>query len=84
MDSDSRLAAAEAERDALLENDVRSWLAVALKQSALQADYQNSLSWRITQPLRLVRSYQLRLRQDGFASANAQAVAVLKKRLRRR
>ena len=84
MDQKSELAAVRAERDALLDQDVTTWLEEAVGRSASIADFQNSLSWRVTKPLRLFRSYQLRVARDGFISANAQAASVVRARVSKR
>ena len=83
-DIQHRLAQVEAERDALLNSDVAEWLEAVGQRGASVLDFQNSVSWRITRPLRLVRSYQLRASRDGWGSATAQAALLMRKRLRDR
>lgn len=83
-ESQSELSIVRAERDALLNHDVDVWLETVIERSVSVADFQRSLSWRITKPLRLLRGYQIRVTRDGFLSTNAQAFDLLRKRLIRR
>ena len=84
MDSpDCDPTALRAERDALLNDDVNAWLARISRGTSVE-DYQNSLSWRVTKPLRLARNLQLRVRRDGLVSAMSQATAAAQRRWSRR
>ena len=84
MDSsvdDSEADRLRAEVDLLLNNDVAAWLKVVRAKSAVASDYENSLSWRITRPLRLARSFQVKVREDGVRSAVGQAATRVRQKL---
>ncbi len=85
-----RLAGVEAERDELRREldsrsnaDVETWLAALRAQALVDTSFSNTLSWRITRPLRLMRSYQIKVSQLGLVPATRAAVAVARRRLRR-
>ncbi|TFC72403.1 hypothetical protein E3O45_12695 [Cryobacterium sp. TMS1-20-1] len=82
-----RLAEVELERDQLRseldarENDsVASWLEVVGTESRILGDIHNTLSWRITKPLRFVRKVQIKAVELGPARFSQLAVADLKRR----
>ena len=81
--NDQDVISIRAERDALLNADVESWLNRIAKVASAE-EYQNSLSWRVTRPLRLARTFQLRAKRDGLPSAVSQAAVVVKQRIARR
>mgnify|MGYP001427364305 CR=1 FL=1 len=70
--------------DELLNRDVATWLEQLRAEPGFVRDYERTLSWRITRPLRLARAFQVRLREDGVGPAVGQAVTVLKRSARRR
>lgn len=49
-------------------NLIRDWL-VDVEKISNSSNIQNTLSWRITKPLRAAKNFQLKWRQDGFGSA---------------
>ncbi|TFB66991.1 hypothetical protein [Cryobacterium sp. Hz9] len=83
----ARLAAVEAERDRLqAELDAReneslaSWLEVVGTESRVLGDMYNTLSWRVTKPLRFVRKVQIKAVELGPSRFSQLAVADLKRR----
>ena len=83
----SRLAEVESERDALQaeldaksNESIASWLTVVGTESRILGEMQNSVSWRVTKPLRLVRKVQLKVSQVGLGQVSQLAVADLKRR----
>ena len=72
-----------AERDALLEHDVATWLERVRSEGSSYRQFESSISYRITAPIRwagiLVRS----VRRDGVGETVGLAVAAVKKRARR-
>ena len=81
--NEEELVRVRAERDSLLNTDVDSWLS-SMQNVASVEDYRNSMSWKVTRPLRMFRMYQLVIARDGFSSATAQALAIVKRRVGRR
>jgi hypothetical protein len=86
-DLTARLAAVEAERDRLqAQLDAQSnqnldkWLQVVSDEARALGEIHNTLSWRITRPLRVVRKVQVKVAQVGVARASELAVADLKRR----
>lgn len=82
-----RLAAAEAERDELrarvnadLNDTVTDWLVSVVAYATVVPDVHNTVSWRVTRPLRLVRTFQLKVSQVGLRPA----VGIVASRARRR
>ena len=57
-----------AERDEILKSHFGRWLD-AIRIEADAYDYQRTLSWRITQPIRYVEAFFVRARHDGFGPA---------------
>lgn len=51
----SELAVLQAELDAYRNGVVDRWLDVTLSEGRIAREYENSLSWRVTRPLRLAR-----------------------------
>lgn len=70
------------ERDALVQNDVSAWLELVRTQSTSRRDYRNSLSWRITKPIRLAGLFSRKVRESGLRSALSLASASVTKRVR--
>lgn len=69
-----------AELDAQANQSIASWLNVAGTESRILGDMQNTLSWRVTKPLRIVRKIQVKFAQVGVAQFSQLAVADLKRR----
>ena len=69
-----------AERDALLEHDVATWLDRVRTEGSSYRQFESSLSYRVTAPIRwagiLVRS----ARRDGVGETVGLAIAAVKKR----
>ena len=73
-----------AERDALLERDVQAWLVWARDEAPAYRQFETSISWRVTKPIRWVGTFVRKVRSDGFASAVGLAFAVVKQRISHR
>lgn len=48
------------------------------------AEFESTVSWRITKPLRAVRTFQIRVGQLGFGTAVAHSMRYARRRLGRR
>lgn len=86
-----RLAAVEAECDRLrTELDARanesigSWLEVVGTESRTLGQMHNTISWRVTKPLRFVRKVQLKVSEVGIAKVSQLAVADFQRRFKGR
>lgn len=62
-----------AQVDALQNQDVQEWLTAAAKLAENNIDYVNTVSWRVTRPLRDMRTLQIYRRENG-ASATMRVV----------
>lgn len=60
-------------RDAVLAD----WVRVTADHAGALRDMQNSLSWRITRPLRLARTYQMKASEAGVLEATRIAAAMV-------
>lgn len=69
-----------AERDALLEHDVSTWLDRVRTEGAGYRDFENSISYRITTPIRWAGIFVRKVRSDGLGDALGLAFAAVKKR----
>lgn len=67
-------------RDAVL-ND---WVRITTHSAGAARAMQSSLSWRITRPLRLFRTYQFKAREVGSLEATRLALALVKDKVRGR
>ena len=86
-----RLAAVEAERDALraeldarANDSVGSWLEVVGTESRILGEMHKTLSWRVTKPLRFFRKVQLKVSEVGLAKVSQLAVADFQRRFKGR
>lgn len=64
----ARLREVEAQRDELLANDVVVWLDRMQHTAVPLGNYQSTLSWRVTAPLRALRTFQLSVGRIGFGA----------------
>lgn len=83
------LDAAVSERDRLRSDldaranaEVASWLTIVADESRALREIQQTLSWRITKPLRLVRKVQKKANEVGVYQVSQLAVADLRRRFR--
>ena len=83
-DSTGDLLSVIAERDALLQNDVDTWLTQVKQQSASYLDFEKSISWQATKPVRWAGAFVRKARSDGLADAVGYAMAVVRSRIARR
>ena len=72
------------ERDALLENDISTWLHFVKNDATSLRHFQNSISWRITKPVRLVGKFSRKLKEVGIVATVSLALAAITARVRRR
>ena len=68
------------ELDARSNEDVRTWLKVVGEETRMLASMTNTLSWRITRPLRLARTVQIKMKEIGLVRTSQLAVADLRRR----
>jgi hypothetical protein len=73
-----------AERDALLERDVQAWLVWARDEAPAYRQFETSISWRITKPIRWAGTFVRKVRSDGFGAAVGLAFTVVSQRVSRR
>jgi hypothetical protein len=69
-----------AERDALLEHDVSVWLDRVRAEGSSVREFESSISYRITAPIRWGGIFVRKVRNDGLGDAVGLAVAAVKKR----
>jgi hypothetical protein len=81
--TDGELERLRAERDALLQHDVTTWLDRVRAEGSSYREFESSISYRITAPIRWGGIFVRRVRSDGLGDAVALALAALRKRLRR-
>lgn len=79
-----RLREVEAQRDELLANDVAVWLDRMQHTAIPLRNYQSSLSWRVTAPLRAVRTFQLSAGRIGFGATVSLTWGYLRRRVGKR
>ena len=85
MDSESLPAAGDSTEksiEELSERTLQYWMtavSTSLVSNSIMHELQNSISWKITKPLRVVRSLQLRAAQIGYRRAARLAVERLKR-----
>jgi len=68
------------ELDARSTEDVRTWLKVVGEETRMLTNMRNTLSWRVTRPLRLARTVQIKMREIGLVRTSQLAVADLRRR----
>jgi hypothetical protein len=64
----------------MLNQEVSEWLAMERTLGAGVGDYESTVSWKVTKPLRLVRRFQYSVRDIGFASTLRLVVAFAARR----
>lgn len=79
-----RLREVEAQRDELLANDVAVWLDRMQHTAIPLGNYQATLSWRVTAPLRALRTFQLSVRRVGFGATISLSWRYLTRRVGKR
>lgn len=68
---------AEARLAELCDAVLSDWIRVTAEHAGALRDMQNSLSWRITRPLRLARTYQMKVSEAGVLEATRIAAAMV-------
>lgn len=69
--------------DQLLNDPLDSWVE-NMYVGGSAAEFESTISWRITKPLRAVRTFQMRVSQLGFGTAVAHSMRYARRRLGRR
>ncbi|MEJ3403529.1 hypothetical protein WDJ51_02170 [Rathayibacter sp. YIM 133350] len=64
--------------------ELSTWLKIVRDESRLLRDIRNTLSWRVTKPLRAARVVQLKVAEVGLVRTSQLAVADLRRRYRGR
>jgi hypothetical protein len=72
-----------AERDALLEHDVATWLDRVRTEGLSYRQFESSISYRVTAPIRWAGILVRTVRSDGLGHAVGLTVAAVKKRVGR-
>lgn len=71
------------EHDELMNRDFGAWLEMVRHEGGSLREYEKSLSWRVTKPLRLVRAFQVRVKEAGPRAALSDASTVIRRALSR-
>lgn len=71
-----------AELDALLNQELTEWVRKAHHDAGQLRDFEQSLSWRVTKPLRQIRRIQVGVREVGLRSAFRTGMQRLRSRAR--
>lgn len=79
-----RLREVEAQRDELLANDVAVWLDRMQHTAIPLRSYQATFSWRVTAPLRALRTFQLSVGRIGFGATISLTWRYLRRRVGKR
>ena len=69
-----------AERDALLEHDVVTWLDRVRAEGSSYREFESSISYRVTAPIRWAGIFVRTVRSDGLGDAVGLVVASVKRR----
>lgn len=77
------VAELRARLDALLNDPLDAWLE-NMHIGGATAEFENTLSWKVTKPLRAVRTFQIRVGQLGLPGAVAHSARYARRRLGRR
>ncbi|AND17051.1 hypothetical protein C5C18_02635 [Rathayibacter tritici] len=77
----AELARLRAQVDALLNDPFDEWVERIQVGGVTASGFERTLSWRITKPLRLVRTFQMRVDQLGLPGAVRHSARFVKRRL---
>ncbi|MWV73435.1 hypothetical protein [Rathayibacter rathayi] len=77
----AELARLRAQVDALLNDPFDEWVERIQVGGVTASGFERTLSWRITKPLRLVRTFQIRVDQLGLPGAIRHSARFVKRRL---
>ncbi|AJM78014.1 hypothetical protein C5D30_08630 [Rathayibacter toxicus] len=78
---DRELVRLRAQVDSLLNDPFDEWVERIQVGGASRSGFERTLSWRITKPLRLVRTFQIRVQQLGLIGAIGHSARFAKRRL---
>lgn len=76
--------ALRAQLDAARNESLDAWLRVMHHSGVAARDYERTLSWRVTRPLRVARRIQIAVREVGVSGVAVTALGRLRTRLRSR
>lgn len=77
----AELARLRAQVDALLNDPFDEWVKRIQVGGVTASGFERTLSWRVTKPLRLVRTFQIRVEQLGLLGAVGHSARFIKRRL---
>lgn len=80
-DDEQELARLRAQVDALLNDPFDEWVDRIQVGGVTASGFEKTLSWRVTKPLRLVRTFQIRVQQLGLPGAVGHTARYAKRRL---
>ncbi|PPF33876.1 hypothetical protein C5C10_10150 [Rathayibacter sp. AY1A3] len=78
---DEELARLRAQVDSLLNDPFDEWVERIQVGGVTASGFERTLSWRVTKPLRLVRTFQIRVEQLGLSGAVGHSARFVKRRL---
>lgn len=81
---DQDLSTLQKERDALLEKDVDTWLEWVKTEAHGYRQFENSISWRVTKPIRWGGDFIRKARSEGVGVAVGTAFDRVKSRVFKR
>ena len=81
---DQDISALQKERDSLLEKDVDAWLDWAKTEAHGYRQFENSISWRVTKPIRWGGDFLRKARNEGVGTAVSAATARVKSKVFKR
>lgn len=77
------MAELRAKLDALLNDPLDAWVE-NMHFGGSAAEFENTVSWKVTRPLRAVRTFQMRVGQLGFTGAVGHTARYVGRRLGRK
>ncbi|AZZ55792.1 hypothetical protein [Rathayibacter iranicus] len=77
----AELARLRTQVDALLNDPLDEWVKRIQVGGVTASGFERTLSWRVTKPLRLVRTFQIRVEQLGLPGAVGHSARFVKRRL---
>ncbi|MGV8881087.1 MAG: hypothetical protein ACOH19_02940 [Rhodoglobus sp.] len=78
------LSTLQKERDALLEKDVDTWLDWVKTEAHGYRQFENSISWRVTKPIRWGGDFIRKARSEGVGVATGTAISRVTSRITKR
>src|SRR5690606_24560743 len=72
------------ELDAFKEASLTDWMVIAHTENRILGDMQNTISWKVTKPLRAARRFQLMASERGLIEASRVGLTYVTRRLGRK